>query len=342
MARAIWSGSISFGLVNVPVGLFSATQDHEVHFHQFEKGTSSRIRYERVNEDTGDEVEYEDVVKGAEVSDGEYVMLTQEELESVEPGRSRTIDISDFVDAAEIDPIYYQKSYYLAPSDDTATKAYSLLVKAMTKAERIGVATFVMRGKQYLAAIRPAHDVLVLETMYFADEVRDAADEIDNLPAKARIGGKDLDMAVSLVESLTTSWDPKNYRDTYTERVEKLVDAKKKDREIVVSESAEERDEKVTDLLSALQASIDAAKGHKPGNSDHVRGIETRKRTDENGKGTKKSSAKKTASKKSTAKRSTAKKSTAKKSTAKKSTNKKSTNKKFTAKKGGDSRRKAS
>src|SRR3954454_517767 len=236
MARAIWTGTLSFGLVNVPVGLYSATQDHEVHFHQFEKGTSSRVRYERVNEDTGDEVEYEDVVKGAEVSDGEYVMLTQEELESVEPGRSRTIDISDFVDAAEIDPIYFQKSYYLAPSIDTATKAYSLLVKAMTRAARIGVATFVMRGKQYLAAIRPADDLLVLETMYFADEVRDPADEVDNLPAKARVGGKDLAMAVSLVESLTTSWDPKNYRDTYTERVEKLVDAKRKDREIVVRE----------------------------------------------------------------------------------------------------------
>jgi DNA end-binding protein Ku len=111
MGRAIWSGSVSFGLVNVPVGLYSATQDHEVHFHQFQKGTSSRIRYERVNEDTGGQVEYQDIVKGAEVSDGEYVMLTQEELESVEPGRSRTIDISDFVDAAEIDPIYYQKSY---------------------------------------------------------------------------------------------------------------------------------------------------------------------------------------------------------------------------------------
>src|SRR4051794_21462170 len=248
MARAIWSGSISFGLVNVPVGLFSATQDHEVHFHQFEKGTSSRIRYERVNEDTGDEVEYEDVVKGAEVSDGEYVMLTQEELESVEPGRSRTIDISDFVDAAEIDPVYYQKSYYLGPSDDTAKKAYALLVKAMAKAERIGVATFVMRGKQYLAAIRPSPDekVLILETMHFADEVREPADELDQLPTRTKVDKKDLDMAVSLVTSLTTDWDPKNYRDTYTERVEQLIDANKKDREIVVPEGTRESAAEVT------------------------------------------------------------------------------------------------
>jgi DNA end-binding protein Ku len=223
MARAIWTGAVSFGLVNVPVGLFSATEDHDVHFHQFEKGTSSRVRNQRVNEDTGDEVAYKDVVKGAEVGDGGYVMLTQEELESVEPGRSRTIDITDFVDASEIDPIYYQKPYYLAPADDTAKKAYTLLVKAMDKAGRIGVATFVMRGKQYLAAIRPSGNVLVLETMYFADEVRDPADELDQLPTRTKVAPKDLDMAVSLVKAMTTPWKPKNYRDTYTERVEKLI-----------------------------------------------------------------------------------------------------------------------
>jgi DNA end-binding protein Ku len=341
MARAIWSGSVSFGLVNVPVGLFSATQDHEVHFHQFEKGTSSRIRYERVNEDTGDEVEYGDIVKGAEVGDGEYVMLTQEELESVEPGRSRTIDISDFVDAAEIDPIYYQKSYYLAPSDDAAKKAYALLVKAMAKAERIGVATFVMRGKQYLAAIRPSDDILVLETMYFADEVRDPADGIDNIPVRSRVGGKDLDMAVSLVKSLTTEWDPKAYRDTYTERVQKLIDAKKNDREIVLPETTEDAGAEASSLLEALQASVDAAKSHKRGNTGNVVKLETRKREDENDD---KSTAKKSTAKKSTAKKSTAKKSTAKKSTAKKSTAKKSTAKKSTAKKstGRGSRRRAS
>src|SRR3954452_6268736 len=175
MPRAIWTGAVSFGLVNVPVGLYSATEDHDVHFHQFEKGTTARVRNQRVNERTGEEVAYKDVVKGAELDDGGYVMLTQEELESVEPGRSRTIDISDFVDAAEIDPIYFQRSYYLAPTDDGAKKAYALLVKAMDKAERVGVATFVMRGKQYLAAIRPHDGVLVLETMHFADEVRDPA-----------------------------------------------------------------------------------------------------------------------------------------------------------------------
>jgi DNA end-binding protein Ku len=341
MARAIWTGSISFGLVNVPVGLYSATQDHDVHFHQFEKGTSSRVRNDRVNEDTGKEVAYRDIVKGVEVGDGGYVMLTQEELESVEPGRSRTIEISDFVAAAEIDPIHYQKSYYLAPSDDTAEKAYALLVKAMEKADRIGVATFVMRGKQYLAAIRPSEGVLVLETMYFADEVRDPAEEIDNLPTKARVGGKDLDMAVSLVESLTTRWNPQNYRDTYTDRVEQLIDAKKKDREIVLPETTEERAEGVADLLDTLRASVDAAKGHKPGNTHNVTKLDTRKRDEGGDEAAQKSTAKKSTAKKSAAKKAAAKKSTAKKSAAKKSTAKKSTAKKSTAKK-STSRRKAS
>jgi DNA end-binding protein Ku len=317
MARAIWTGSVSFGLVNVPVGLYSATQDHDVHFHQFEKGTSSRVRNQRVNADTGEEVDYDDIVKGAEISDGDYVMLTQEELESVEPGRSRTIDISDFVDAADIDPIYYQKSYYLAPSDDTAKKAYRLLVKAMSRAERIGVATFVMRGKQYLAAIRPSADekVLVLETMYFADEVRDPTEEIDQLPANTRVGGKDLDMAVELVRSLTTEWNPKNYRDTYTDRVEQLIEAKRKNREIVPTEGTEETSDKVTDLLAALEASVDAAKKHKPGNTHQVTKLETRKADrqddeDQDGRG----GAKKAGGKRSAAKKSRTKKGSAKKS----------------------------
>lgn len=278
MARSIWSGSLSFGLVNVPVGLFSATHEHEVHFHQFEEGTSSRIRYKRVNEDTGDEVDYDDIVKGAEVDEGEYVMLTQEELESVEPGRSRTIDISDFVDATQIDPIYFQESYYLAPTDDAAKKAYALLCRAMEKAERIGIATFVMRGKQYLAAVRPKDGVLVLETMYFADEVRDPKEMLDNLPQRAPGRGKDLQMAVDLIEALTTKWDPTNYRDTYTERVEDLVAAKKKDRVVVTEPDAEASGEKVVDLLAALQASIANSRKHRPGNARDVEKLKTRRR----------------------------------------------------------------
>jgi DNA end-binding protein Ku len=337
MARAIWTGSVSFGLVNVPVGLYSATEDHDVHFHQFEKGTKARVRNQRVNEKTGDEVAYKDVVKGAELSDGGYVMITQEELESVEPTKSRTIDISDFVDAAEIDPIYYQKSYYLAPSDDSAKKAYTLLVKAMDEAQRIGVATFVMRGKQYLCAIRPSGNVLVLETMFFADEVRDPAQELDQLPTRSKVGGKDLKTAVNLVKAMTTPWDPKNYRDTYTERVEKLIQAKKKDREIVIPEDTEAEADEVVDLLAALQASLDSAKGHQAGNTRDLPQLRTRKA--EAKKATAKKSTKKSTSKKSTSKKSTSKKSTSKKSTARKSTAKRTGAKKSTA---SSTRRKAS
>lgn len=266
MARAIWSGSLSFGLVNVPVGLFSATEDKTVHFHQLEKGTSSRIRYKRVNEDTGEEVDYDDIVKGAEVGEGRFVTLTQEELEAVEPGRSRTIDIADFVDVADIDPIYYQKTYYLAPKDEPAQRAYALLVRAMDQAKRVGIATFVMRSKQYLAAVRPQGDVLTLETMFFADEVRDPSSELENLPGKVRLKTRDVDMAVSLIESMTTEWDPANYHDTYRERVEQLVEAKKDDEEVVTTQPASDEG-RVLDLMDALQASLDRARGHEPGNA---------------------------------------------------------------------------
>jgi DNA end-binding protein Ku len=342
VARAIWTGSVSFGLVNVPVGLFSATHDHDVHFHQFEKGTASRIRNERVNEDTGDEVSYDDIVKGADIGEGEYVMLTQEELESVEPGRSRSIDISDFVQASEIDPIYYQKSYYLAPSDDSAKKPYALLVKAMAKAERIGVATFVMRGKQYLAAIRPSADqkVLILETMHFADELRDPGKELDGLPQRTKIDKKDLDMAINLVTALTTKWTPQNYRDTYTERVEKLIEAKKKNREIVAPEPAEESSGKVVDLLAALQASVDAAKGHKPGNTHDLPKLKTRKAEED--PEAEDRTARRVPSKKRTTKKTTTNKKTTKKTAAKKAPAKKTAAKKASSSRSSGSARKAS
>lgn len=265
MARAIWSGSVAFGLVNVPVQLFSATEDRTVHFHQFERDTSSRIRYRRVNEDTGDEVDYDDIVKGYDLGDGEYVIVTPEELEAVEPGRSRTIEITDFVDAAEIDPIYYQKTYYLAPRDDSAAKAYQLLVRAMAETDRTAVATFVMRSKQYLAALRPMDDVLTLETMYFAEEVRDAHDEIDQLPTTTEVGSRDFDTAGMLIDAMTTEWDPSNYRDTYRDRVLELIDAKRAGEEIVTT-TEEAASAEVVDLMAVLEQSVDAARRHRPGN----------------------------------------------------------------------------
>lgn len=267
MARAIWTGALSFGLVNVPVGLYSATEEHEVRFHQFQRGASSRIRYKRVNADTGREVDYTDIVKGADIGDGRYVVLTAEELEAVEPGKSRTIDILDFVDAVDIDPIYYQKSYYLAPQEETAEKAYSLLAQAMAKASRIGIATFVLRSKQYLAAIRPHGNVLVLETMFFADEVRNPTQELGRLQDNASPRSKEVDMAVSLIESMTTKWSPDNYRDTYTDRVQQLIEAKKTDQEIVIGAETE-GSAQVLDLMQALQASVERARRDAADNRD--------------------------------------------------------------------------
>src|SRR5262249_48213730 len=185
MARPIWSGVITFGLVSIPVGLYTATKEHEVSFHQFQKGTSDRIRYQRINERTGKEVDFGDIVKGADVGDKRYVMIEPEELDAIAPGRSRNLDIHAFVDQSEIDPIYYQKTYSLGPSTPETAKTYALLRDAMAEANRVAVGSLVMRGKEYLTAIRAEGDVLVLETMFFADEVRDASEQLNGAPARA-------------------------------------------------------------------------------------------------------------------------------------------------------------
>jgi DNA end-binding protein Ku len=259
VARAIWSGVISFGLVSVPVALYSATREHEVSFHQFEKGTSDRIRYHRVNERTGKEVDYDDIVKGADVGGGKYVMLDPDELDAVAPGRSRALDIHAFVDLDEIDPIYYQKSYFLAPGSEETAKTYALLREAMAGANRAAIGTLVMRGKEYLATIRPRDDLLMLETMYFADEVRDPHDEIDTLPGRVKPRPQELKMATQLIDSMSGPWKPADYRDTYTDRVHELIKAKKKGAEVTVAEEAPAATG-VSDLMDVLRRSVEAAK----------------------------------------------------------------------------------
>ena len=211
------------------MGLFSATEDHTIHFHQFERGTSDRIRYQRVNERTGKEVEYSDIVKGREVDGGEYVLVEPDELADIAPGRSRTIDITTFVDLDEIDPIFFQKTYWLAPTDERYARPYALLREAMARTNRAGIATFVMRGKEYLTALRADGDVLALETLFFADEIRDRS--MLDLPGAAKPRGKELDMATGLIEAMSGPWRPEDYRDTYTERVEKLIEDKRRGRE---------------------------------------------------------------------------------------------------------------
>ncbi|MCS7482030.1 Ku protein [Umezawaea endophytica] len=259
MARAIWSGAVSFGLVTIPVALYGATHDHTVHFNQFERGTSDRIRYQRVNERTGDEVEYSDIVKGHDVGGGEYVVVEQEELDDIAPGRSRTIDIDTFVDLDEIDPVYFQKSYWLGPAKSEYARPYRLLVRAMAKTGKAGIATFVMRGKQYLTAIRADGDLLALETLYFADEIRDPADVLDELPTGDRAKPKEVAMATSLIESMSGPWKPEDYRDTYTTKVEKLMRAKKAGKKTVSAEEPPEATE-VVNLMEALRRSVEGTR----------------------------------------------------------------------------------
>jgi DNA end-binding protein Ku len=259
MARAIWSGVLTFGLVSVPVELYSATETHGPVFHQFEKDTTDRIRYQRINERTADEVEYSDIVKGAETGRGHYVMLDQEELDSVAPGRSRSMEIHTFVDLDDIDPIYFDKTYYLGPRGEESGKVYALLRSAMGDSDKAAVASFVMRGKEYLAAVRADGDLLALETLFFADEVREAHQQISNLPGRVKLTRQELRMARQLIESMTGPWRPSDYRDTYTDRVNKLIEAKKNDEEFSPADEAPPGT-KVVDLGEALRASVAAAK----------------------------------------------------------------------------------
>ena len=266
MARVIWTGALAFGLVNIPVGLYSATEDRTVHFNQFQKGTSDRIRYKRVNERTGEEVNYRDIVKGREVDDDTYVLLTDEELESVEPGRTRTIDITDFVDLAEVDPIYFQRTYYLAPRGDGADRSYALLHQAMAETNRAGIATLVMRSKEYLVAVRPQEEILALETMYFADEIRDPIEGTGYEPSGQPAKPRELAVARQLIESMTTDWDPTRYEDTYRERVEQLIESKRNGEEIETAAPAP-RASKVVDLTETLRRSVEEARGRTGGRS---------------------------------------------------------------------------
>lgn len=261
MARTIWKGALNFGLVNVPVGIYPATQDKMLHFNQFEKGTSDRIRYKKVNERTGREVEADDIVKGFDLGGGEYVMLTDDDLIGAEPKRSRLIEITDFVSLDDIDPIYFRATYYVAPEGEAANKAYGLLRQVMRDAGRVGIGTLVMRNKEYPVAIRPDEKVLKLETMYFPDEVRPLTSELPDLPGTVELTKRELSMAHILLESMESEWDPNRYRDTHREKVEALVEKKRKGDQIIEHASDDSDSMKVVDLMEALEASIKSSSG---------------------------------------------------------------------------------
>jgi DNA end-binding protein Ku len=259
MARAIWSGAISFGLVNIPVKLFSAVSKKTVRFHQIDAESGARVRQKRVGPDD-EEIAYEQIVKGYEIGPDRYVTITPEELDGLAPDKTRTIDIEDFVDLEEIDPIYYDHPYYLAP-DTGAAKAYQLLVDAMEDAGKVAIARVVIRSKENLVAIRPRDGVLAMETMLFADEVvpTDSLDEMTT-DATVKTTERELTMARQLIDSLSSDFEPEKYHDEYRERVLDLIERKAQGETIVIEEPTKEP-EKVPDLMAALEASIAGAKG---------------------------------------------------------------------------------
>jgi DNA end-binding protein Ku len=305
MARSIWRGAISFGLVNVPVKLYSAVSKKTVRFNQLHEKDGSRINLKRYCAEEDEEVPYEEIVKGYEISPGRYVVITPEELEALDPKKTRTIDIEDFVDLDEIDPLFYEHPYYLAP-DAGAAKPYKLLLEALRQTNKVAIARVVIRTKEYLTAIRPAGDVLTMETMLFADELIDP-DNLDELPdADVAATEREVDMARQLIESLATDFEPGKYRDEYRERVLELIEQKASGAEIAIPAEPEEP-AAVPDLMAALEASLAAAKGGK------------QKLEAAGANGAKKNGARKAPAKKTPAKKaSTAKKPAAKRTPAKK------------------------
>jgi len=264
MARAIWSGAISFGLVNVPVKLYSATSPKSVRFHQLSAKTGARIKQKRVDVSTGEEVAFEDLVKGYELAPDRYVVIEPEELDALDPKTTHTIDIEEFVDLSEIDPIYYDNSYFIAPSTGGA-KPYRLLLEAMRESGRVGIGRVVLRSKQQLCALRPTGDVLMLSTMLFGDEVN-SPDRLDELDAirDTETSDRELQMAEQLIESLSGEFDPGRYRDDYRDQVLALIERKASGEEITPAPAAQEAPAAAPDLMAALEASLAAATSGRP------------------------------------------------------------------------------
>jgi DNA end-binding protein Ku len=255
--RPIWSGSISFGLVSVPVQMYSATESKELRFHFLHKDDLQPIGYDKVRKDTGKHVDPDDVVRGFEIEKGRYVPIEDEDLDRLDIELTHSIDILDFADLDEIDPIYYRKAYYLLPQDG-AEKPYRLLVRALEETNKVGIAKVVIRNKQHLASLRAYDGTLVLETMYYADEVR----KPEKVDGKARVQKAEVDMAKSLVENLSDSFKPEKYDDTYRKELLDLIRAKAKGAKL--PEPQEEEEGEVIDLMAALRESVkETQKGKK-------------------------------------------------------------------------------
>lgn len=251
--HTVWKGSISFGLVNIPVRLFTATDEKSIHFRQLHEVCHTPIQYKRTCPHCERDVSREEIVKGYELEKGRFVVFDADELASVRPEAQRTINIVDFVDLSEIDPVYFNRSYYLSPQE-TGEKAYALLRQALFDTNKIGIAQFTLRSKQYLAAIRVFDDVLVLETIFYPDEVRQAED-VPGLPRNVTLPERELTLARQLIEQLVTPFAPEKYRDTYREAVLEMVEKKAAGED--VREAPAAKAQNVVDLMEALKASLD-------------------------------------------------------------------------------------
>ena len=260
MPRAIWSGAISFGLVNIPIKLYAAVSRKNVSFNQLDSRTGARIKYRKVSANDGEEVPAEAIIKGYELSSGAYVTVGDDELAALDPAASRTIDIEEFVDLADIDPLFYDSAYYVAP-DKATVKPYALLTRAMEESGKVGIARFVMRSKQYLCAVRPKDGALVLSTMVYADEVNDPAEigEIADV-ADVEVTTKELDMARQLIASLSEHFEVDKFEDTYRNQVLGLIERKAAGETELIARPEQMTEDKVVDLMAALEASVKEAK----------------------------------------------------------------------------------
>jgi DNA end-binding protein Ku len=265
MARAIWSGTISFGLLNVPVKLYSAVSRKTIRFNELREDDGARIRHKRVAESDGEEVPYEKIVKGYEVSPDRFVVLTRDELAELDPKKTRAIEIQEFVDLDQIDPIYFDQPYYLGPAEG-AEKAYSLLVKAMREEGKVAIGRFVLRNREHLAALRPMDGVLTMATMRFPDEVVSPEELDDVFPEETpKVQKREVEMARQLIESLASDFDPKQYKDEYREELLSLIERKAEGKELVTHEGEEPEPTKAPDLMAALEESLAAVRGEDLG-----------------------------------------------------------------------------
>jgi DNA end-binding protein Ku len=317
MPRSIWTGTISFGLVTVPVKLYSAVNRKTVRFHQLSGKTGVRIAQKRVDPQSGEEVPYEEIVKGYELSPDRYVVVEPAELDTLQPKKTKTIEIEDFVDLAQIDPIFYDHPYYLAPGPGGA-KPYRLLLEAMAESEKVAIARVVIRSKEQLVAIRAMGDALEMATMLFADEIL-PPERLDELPdpSEVKTTKREVEIAMQLIGSLSGEFEPDKYHDTYREDVLALIERKAAGKEIAVQPEADEVPEPAPDLMSALKASLQAVRQHGERESDGAAKPRKAAKKAPAKKAAAKASAAKVSGKKPPVKKAAAKKPAGKRATAK-------------------------